>query len=751
MACARVPLDEQQVTECGPLGKEHTLPALHPDRKEDRCFVPYKPPPEDGSPAQVEEFLEYARFITEDLEWLLALPHDKFWCQVVFDESLQRCLDSYLHHAPRSLDLAALTSSPAVAEMQRSVHRLVFLTFLRMATHKESKENFLTPAVFGEIIYENFLFDIPKILDLCVLFGKGNGQLLHKMIVYNHFLTDASNSRVLGFILCLFILHQLQVFDSVLEKCGLQCEGATAMEPMKLNAHKQPTAMTMSQQDLVDIILYLCDSTTTIHAFLDIFPAACSTFHSHGFLSRLTSFYETAVPDLEKAVRKRNFDDKSLQEDLWKRLSHSCRKMVETAHLLLHHTCLQPILEGRENTPTFAEELLQHFTSFLPEKRFLSDYDEQFPIADDISLLQQALPVIDETRTSYLLQGVESAWDSVGRRKPQSQMRPKASSLLSANQGAAGEAAAASSSASVKPQKVREPGGGESLRGAEAMLDVPRKGNNGAVCPVSGAELESLLSCIRDLLPDLGEGFLLACLEEYDYNSELVINNILEDRLAPNLDKLDRAMPRPVKEELPSVLSVRSNVFDDDEFDVFRRDQVDMSRIWKGRRKGESAREMLNDKQHIAEQRARYQAYETVVDEVVIEPGETAASYGLDDYDDEYDDTYDMNQVGANDLDGDSLDTEKMNFNFNNVNRDQFVQDPAVLRERAEARRAAMQQRKGFRPERTSNVVGQPKGQGQTLETFLDRRRKEANKNRVGNHNRRTMADRKRNKGMIPS
>lgn len=36
--------------------------------------------------------------------------------------------------------------------------------------------------MFGEIIYDNFLFDIPKILDLCVLFGKGNGQLLHKMI-----------------------------------------------------------------------------------------------------------------------------------------------------------------------------------------------------------------------------------------------------------------------------------------------------------------------------------------------------------------------------------------------------------------------------------------------------------------------------------------------------------------------------------------------------------------------------------------
>ncbi|TNN58187.1 Activating signal cointegrator 1 complex subunit 2 [Liparis tanakae] len=243
MACAQVPLDEQQVTEPGSLGKEQTLPALHPARKEERCFVPYKSPPQDGAPAEAEEFMEHAKFITEDLDWLLALPHDKFWCQVVFDESLQRCLDSYLHHAPRGLDLAPLPSSPAVVDMQRSVHRAVFLTFLRMATHKESKENFLTPAVFGEIIYENFLFDIPKILDLCVLFGKGNGQLLHKMIE-NIFTQQPSYYSDL----IETVPTVVQVFDTILEKCGLLCEAAAAAEPLKLNAHKQPTAMTMSQQ-----------------------------------------------------------------------------------------------------------------------------------------------------------------------------------------------------------------------------------------------------------------------------------------------------------------------------------------------------------------------------------------------------------------------------------------------------------------------------------------------------------------------
>lgn len=57
-------------------------------------------------------------------------------------------------------------------------------------------------------------------------------------------------------------------------------------------------------------------------------------------------------------------------------------------------------------------------------------------------------------------------------------------------------------------------------------------------------ELDSLISQVKDLLPDLGEGFILACLEEYSYNAEHVINNILEDKLVPYLDKLDRTMQR---------------------------------------------------------------------------------------------------------------------------------------------------------------------------------------------------------------
>lgn len=59
-----------------------------------------------------------------------------------------------------------------------------------------------------------------------------------------------------------------------------------------------------------------------------------------------------------------------------------------------------------------------------------------------------------------------------------------------------------------------------------------------------GVELDSLISQVKDLLPDLGEGFILACLEHYSYDPEQVINNILEGRLAPALSQLDRGLDR---------------------------------------------------------------------------------------------------------------------------------------------------------------------------------------------------------------
>ncbi|KAM9178885.1 activating signal cointegrator 1 complex subunit 2 isoform 2-T3 [Mergus octosetaceus] len=751
-----LPLDELQLTEKDPkTGKLRTLPALHPEIKADRSFVLYRPPPVVRDPALVEEFLERAKFIADDLDWLLALPHDKFWCQVIFDETLQRCLDSYLCHAPRKFDVL-LDCHPEVNDMQKRLHRSVFLTFLRMSTHKESKDHFITPSVFGEIIYNNFLFDIPKILDLCVLFGKGNGPLLQKMIE-NIFTQQPSYFGDLDETLPTV----LQVFNNILHKCGLQCEGASA-EPQKLEERVNVTPRNMPLQELKDIVLYLCDTCTTLWAFLDVFPLACQTFQKHEFCYRLASFYELAIPELESAIKKRRYEDNSVFADLWRRISHSRKKVMEAFHILINQVCLQPILESScENIQPFIEEFLQIFTSVLQERRFLRDYDELFPVEDDVSLLQQASSTLDETRTAYILQAVESAWEGVDRKKAQVTKDPTSP--------------AASNGASAMVESTAEDR--EELGAAYASEDECAGAAAAPPTKVSGVELDSLISQVKDLLPDLGEGFILACLEEYSYNAEQVINNILEDKLVPSLEKMDRTMRRQPKPDPTPLLNSRHNVFQNDEFDISSRDSVDVSRIQKGkRREKETTRSLLNDKRLIAEQKERYSQYSVVVEEVPVQPGE--AQLYREDYEDEYDDTYDGNQVGANDADSDDELISRRPFTTPQVLRpkgqeegqedeeedeeeeeeaekerpkDHFVQDPAVLRERAEARRLAFLARKGGHKHDSSAVVGNVKGHGQNRETVQERRKKEANKSTRANHNRRVMADRKRNKGMIPS
>nr|KAF6403073.1 activating signal cointegrator 1 complex subunit 2 [Molossus molossus] len=643
---------------------------------------------------------------------------------VIFDETLQKCLDSYLHYVPRKFD-EWVAPAPEVVDMQKRLHRSVFLTFLRMSTHKES-----------------------KILDLCVLFGKGNSSLLKKMIG-NIFIQQPSYYNDLDETMPTI----LQVFSNILQHSGLQRDGTSSI-PQKLEERGRLTPSDMPLLELKDIVLYLCDTCTTLWAFLEIFPLACQTFQKHDFCYRLASFYEIAIPELESAIKKRRLEDSKLLGDLWQRLSHSRKKLLEIFHILLNQICLLPVPENScDNIQGFVEEFLQIFSSLLQEKRFLRDYDALFPVANDVSLLQQASSVLDETRTAYILQAIESAWEGVDRRKPTEAKEPPVAKDLNG--------------VVVTVEPVSGPSSHleeEECLGAAAALGP-------TVC---GVELDSLISQVKDLLPDLGEGFILACLEHYGYDPEQVINNILEERLAPALSQLDRSLDRQVKPDPTPLLTSRHNVFQNDEFDVFSRDSVDLSRVHKGRRKEENTRSLVNDKREVVAQRQRYEQYSVVVEEVPLQPGESL-SYRGDDYEDEYDDTYDGNQVGANDADSDDELISRRPFTIPQVLRtkvpregqeeddddeeeaedeapkpDHFVQDPAVLREKAEARRMAFLARKGYRHDNTA-VASSSRGHGQSRETTQERRKKEANKSTRANHNRRTMADRKRNKGMIPS
>lgn len=127
-------------------------------------------------------------------------------------------------------------------------------------------------------------------------------------------------------------------------------------------------------------------------------------------------------------------------------------------------------------------------------------------------------------------------------------------------------------------------------------------------------ELRSLIANVKDVMCDLGEGFIEViirkythsldykinylysfpqrCLKHYNNNTETVINAILEDSLPAELKEIDRQLPYipsdPIEEASTSADKAlgmeRLNVFDGDEFDIMTRDKIDASKVHRGKR-----------------------------------------------------------------------------------------------------------------------------------------------------------------------
>ncbi|XP_077985044.1 activating signal cointegrator 1 complex subunit 2-like isoform X2 [Glandiceps talaboti] len=684
--------------------------------------------------ASVEEWIDILTHIHEDLHWLLQQSHQKFWCQVLFDESLHQCLDSYLRYAPRSFDHRIRLFGNAL-EKSKSVHRLVFMTFLRMATHKESQDHFISPSAFGDIIYENFIFDIPKLMDLCVLFG-GNSALLTKMLT-NIFTQQPKYEDDLNDIMPTL----LQVFDDVKGKCGLlDGSGGT---PKLISTPKQ-TVRSLSTEDFRDIIFYISDIGLTFLAFLEIYPPACIILHQHSLVSRISTFYEMVIPEIETSLKHRKGDHPSLYILLKSRLAQSKKALVKICQTILFTCFLQPMLDNSGQDEVIAvciEDYLQVISSVLSEKRFLCLYNEMHSVQEDIEMITQLTKNIDETRTQFILDAVQTAASMYGKKK-YVKKQPNIHQMQTQTE-----------KKPVEPTVIPEDFECE-------PSNYPDYGEGACAASVSGIQLESYISAVKDLLPELGDGFIIACLEEYNYDAEKVINNLLEDKLPSSLQELDRSMTRESlkkksDKENKSMLSERQNIYDNDEFDVFRRDQIDTSKIHQGK-KSKNYKSAVDDRSEIQAMKSRYDKYDVIEDDAM--------------YDDEYDDTYDDNDVGANDEDSADELTARRPFTIPRIlagvggtgssddnddspddrqpyrpPRDQFVPNPAELRERQQDR----QHRSKYKGRDDKQVLkGQPKGKGQSGDTERKRRDKEKNKSARANHNRKTMADKKRSKAM---
>ncbi|KAG2231547.1 hypothetical protein INT48_005050 [Thamnidium elegans] len=200
-------------------------------------------------------------------------------------------------------------------------------------------------------------------------------------------------------------------------------------------------------------------------------------------------------------------------------------------------------------------------------------------------------------------------------------------------------------------EQVRDSNDGTGSWGDKYNAQKENRKTNHSGSVFQDVETTSKISQVHDLFPDLGDGFIEACLEANNNDVEVVIMQLLEDKLPVSVSGLDRSMERKpfmsatetvselihlesegyaednrIKE---NVLKSRHNIYDNDEFDIFTHRTVDTSKVYEGKKDKANADALLEDKTFIQEEK------------------KNVLKLVIDMYDDEYDDTYDdINDAG---------------------------------------------------------------------------------------------------------
>ncbi|KAJ2160854.1 hypothetical protein GGF46_001911 [Coemansia sp. RSA 552] len=231
----------------------------------------------------------------------------------------------------------------------------------------------------------------------------------------------------------------------------------------------------------------------------------------------------------------------------------------------------------------------------------------------------------------------------------------------------------------------------ERMEGAELSdkpgLDVDGIAEQLAAVSIVDADIPAAVAQVQEMIPDLGPGFVRACLAHYGGSAEAVVNALLEGSLPPELADMDRKAeswtPPATGRASSDVLDSRKNVFDGDEFDILRHNTLDWSRVSMGKsQKGGAAGQPTDDMKDRIVDMARRIAEE-------------------DEYDDTYDDTAQDGVVDAPDAPEDTAADPISKWEGDLVA--QYQSDPAVLGRgkgtRKSAGRQALREKTGLSDE----------------------------------------------------
>jgi hypothetical protein len=328
------------------------IPLLDEKWKLEINFFPYIQLERSNIPEHLKN--EYFSFLIKDLQFLLSLPFDKFWCQILYDSSLKNFLTSYL------LSVSSLTEDDRIVNDELS--KLVLSVCLRATVSEENKYVYMRKETTGCLLYTCKIFDTPQLLALCSIYEEVNLPPL-KLLVSN-----------------LFEAQRLFLEDIILHF------------KKTVNDLKN---LDFSEEKNLDFLKFVCNS---IRSFLVVYPDGVILLNTEQLFQELPGYYE-------KILEAENCDSSFFK---------NCRTSILTCFQFIEHLVyIFPVLSSESQLSEtqkldISEKFISHIKELFSYSLFIREHNNCYPYSNFLLKFKSLTFISDNEKLLSLLSEVLS-------------------------------------------------------------------------------------------------------------------------------------------------------------------------------------------------------------------------------------------------------------------------------------------------------------------------------------------------------
>ncbi|XP_073305165.1 uncharacterized protein [Primulina huaijiensis] len=463
--------------------------------------------------------------LNRELSRLLKLGPKQFWREVSTDESLYAFLESFLKFRSRWYDfpyhgVQGIVAGVIVDEFE--LCRRVFMVLYRLSSNRDpgaEAADTLSPKDHAVLLQSKKLLDLPKLLDICAIYGQENEDLTRRLVMNamkaQPYLQDDFPVLMSNF---------LSIVRTMYQRCDSHLKdlfGSGGFKDQESNRLRF---------DVLEFMDFINDAVVSLDSFVNAYKHAAVFFASpversdgnEELLMTLARLHDSLLPDLQRGfhivfggVKDRHQEiSGDMLSNILISLKMLCSRIVTFGWKLLYFCYLSDdAFESSDSPPV----LLKMFPANVEDPAVRADILIQS--LKDLSGIHSY--VSEERSRNTLIQNIEKNHKILSRIQ-----------LLQQTGWISMDNEQFQFLAGIMKHPLETDTKLKSHTPVPVTIKAMQTDENAAI-------VESKISQIKELFPDYGRGFLVACLEVYNQDAEEVIQRILEGTLHKELQSLD--------------------------------------------------------------------------------------------------------------------------------------------------------------------------------------------------------------------